>query len=154
MKPENKLALIGMAGAAVYLLNKAGTVQKLFWPLYSAVTGKFGQRIHPVTGLPDFHNGIDLRGKVGDKIKSPADGRVVSVYENSVGGRQLVIKHGNGYTTGYAHLNKVHVAVNTSVKQGQLIAEVGATGQLTGPHLHLTLKDAKGAYIDPEKYFV
>lgn len=122
-------------------------------PVNNVITSPFGDRVHPVDGVEKFHNGIDIRGAVGDKVYSPADGKVSSIYSNDAGGNQMVIKHDNGYTTGYAHLSKYHVSVGDRVKKGQLIAEVGNTGKTTGAHLHLTLKDSNGNYLNPQNYF-
>jgi len=148
MKPIHYLYVgIGLAavGAAIYLV-KSG---KMIMPLQGRITSGFGNRVHPVDGTDDFHNGIDISGSVGDQIVAPAKGVVKSIYSNSAGGNQLLIEHRNGFTSGYAHLSKYHVSQGDFVKKGQVIAEVGSTGKATGPHLHLTLKDRSGKFVDP-----
>ncbi len=127
---------------------------KFLYPIYGRITEKFGMRIHPVTGQTSFHGGIDIAGKVGDKIRCPFGGTVAKVFYNNIGGNQLIIHHANGYITGYAHLNKVFVSSGNNVLQGQIIAEVGNTGRVTGSHLHFTLKDNNSNYLDPIKYLI
>ena len=132
----------------------ASTRRSMMRPLkYWHVTSKFGNRIHPVSGNNDFHNGLDLRAPVNTKVYAPEDGEVVSVYFTTAGGHQLIIEHDNGFTTGYAHLNAYKVKVGDRVKKGQHIANTGDTGQSTGPHLHFTLRDKSRKIIDPEIYF-
>lgn len=124
----------------------------MFFPVKGKITSPFGNRIHPVTKVQAFHNGIDIGAPMGTPIYSPEAGRVINRYENATGGKQLIIEHTNGFVTGYAHLNDYAVKMGDNVKKGHLIGYVGATGRVTGPHLHLTLKK-QGAYLDPEKYF-
>lgn len=116
------------------------------------ITSSFGNRTNPITKQPQFHNGIDISAPVGTRIISPADGRVKALYSNTQGGNQLIITHDNGYTTGYAHLSSYAVKLNERVIQGATIAGVGESGQVTGPHLHFTLKDAKGNFLNPVNY--
>ena len=123
-------------------------------PVEGRVTSPFGVRVHPVTGVTHFHNGVDLSAEVGTAVICPLDGTVVNVWENDRGGLQLKIKHFNGLFTGYAHLSRVEVEIGDEVKQGQRIALTGASGTGTGAHLHFTLRDAKGNLVDPENYFV
>lgn len=151
-KDQNILLVLG----GITLIGLVGTthvISKMLYPLYSKITSPFGYRINPVTGQKQFHNGIDLSAAVATKIKSPGDGIVSNYYSNDVGGNQLIIKHDNGFTTGYAHLNKSFVSMGERVNQGQFIAESGNTGKVTGPHLHLTLRDKDGNLLDPEKFF-
>ncbi len=135
--------------------QKAGEVrQKLEgWlkPLAAKISSPFGYRTNPVTKEKQFHNGIDLPVPVGTSVKSPMDGVVENVYFNSLGGNQLIVKHSNGFSTGYAHLTKALVKKGDKIKKGQSLALSGNTGRSTGPHVHFTMKDAKGNYLDPAK---
>ena len=115
------------------------------------ISSPFGNRVNPVTKKQQYHNGIDLPTAEGTKVKSPMDGVVVDVYDNKLGGNQVIIKHSNGYQTGYAHLSKQLVKKGDKVKKGDIIALSGNTGRSTGPHLHLTLRDSNGKYIDAAK---
>ena len=103
-------------------------------------------------GFGSNHNGIDIRAAIGTEVLAPASGTVVNIYTNTQGGLQMLIKHDNGYTTGYAHLSKTLVAVNAKVKQGQTVALTGNTGTSTGPHLHFTLRNGNNELIDPTKF--
>lgn len=138
--------------AATGIIIIAGRSKKFIRPLIGPITSPFGDRTNPVTGYLDFHNGIDIAAPTGTKIISPADGKVTSIYNNSLGGNQLIIKHANGFTSGYAHLNSYLVKTGDEVKQSDLIATVGKTGEATGPHLHFTLRDEKNNYVNPELY--
>jgi murein DD-endopeptidase MepM/ murein hydrolase activator NlpD len=77
-------------------------------------------------------------------------GTVISVFTTDGGGLSLILQHPNGWRTGYAHLNRVLVAMGEEVIQGEVIAEVGNTGRSTGPHLHFTMRNASGQYVDPQ----
>lgn len=120
-------------------------------PIRGLITSKFGNRIHPVTGASEFHNGVDVAAVQGTAVISPAGGIVSNVYYNSLGGNQLIIDH-TEIVTGYAHLNAVLVKVGDKVTAGQKIAIVGSTGQSTGAHLHFTLRKG-GNLVNPLDYF-
>ena len=126
--------------------------RKMSMPVKGKISSDFGNRIHPVTGILSHHNGIDIAVPTGTAVKSPADGKIINLYSNSVGGKQLVVKHTNGFTTGFAHLSEYAVSQGDTVKKNQIIAKTGATGAVTGPHLHLTVKNADGNYLDPKKH--
>ncbi|MDD3319900.1 MAG: M23 family metallopeptidase [Paludibacter sp.] len=100
-------------------------------PVPGIVTSEFGPRRYR------FHYGIDLRLNVGDSVRSAFSGKVrIIEYEQSGYGHYIVIRHGNGLETVYAHLSQVLVKLNQTVKAGELIAYGGNTGHSTGPHLH------------------
>lgn len=147
--------LAGLLGIGAVLAVRFGKRKSMLYPLANnTVTSPFGQRIHPVTKASQFHNGIDLAGQVGTVIAAPYDGTVTNVSFSETGGNQLIIKHDNGFTSGYAHLSRYAVKLNDRVKQSQVIAYIGATGQVTGPHLHFTLRDTTGNYVNPVDYLV
>ena len=112
---------------------------------------KLGTRINPITKKEIFHNGIGLPVPVGTNIKSLMSGIVESIYFNDAGGNQVIIKHDNGYRTGYSHLFKALVRKGDKVKKGNLIALSGNTGKSTGPHLHFTLTNPLGTKVDPAR---
>lgn len=120
-------------------------------PVASKISSPFGYRTHPVNKVKQFHNGIDLPVPLKTKVKCPYPGVVADVYHNPAGGNQVIIKHDNGYMTGYAHLTQALVKKGDRVKQGEVIALSGNTGKSTGPHLHLTMKDKAGNWLDPNK---
>jgi len=117
-------------------------------PVSGRISSSYGWRRHPVTGRSDFHDAVDIVGNVGDDIKAAGAGIVTfSGYSGSYG-KVIIISHGYGYKSVYAHNNKNLVPVGTEVKKGQVIAELGRTGRVTGPHVHFEIhKD--GAVINP-----
>lgn len=121
-------------------------------PVVAKITSKFGHRTDPKTGKTNaFHNGIDLAVPSGTPVKSPMAGVVESTPSGGAGGNEIIIKHINGYKTGYAHLKEALVKKGYQVKQGDVIALSGNTGKSTGPHLHFTLTGPTGVKVDPEK---
>jgi murein DD-endopeptidase MepM/ murein hydrolase activator NlpD len=117
-------------------------------PVSGRISSNYGWRRHPVTGGSDFHDAVDIVGNVGDDIKAAGAGIVTfSGYSGSYG-KVIIISHGYGYKSVYAHNNKNLVPVGTEVKKGQVIAELGRTGRVTGAHVHFEIhKD--GAVINP-----
>jgi len=94
------------------------------------------RRLHPVTGKVRAHRGIDYVAKKGTPIMAAGDGRVTKSGYNRLNGNYVFIQHGNKYQTKYLHLSKRRVKVGQRVKQGQVIGNMGATGRVTGTHLH------------------
>lgn len=122
-------------------------------PVKGKVTSKFGPRTAPLPGASTNHNGVDVAVPVGTEVHAPWAGTVENVYSNSLGGKQMILRHNNGYKTGYAHLSEQLKAKGDRVRAGEVIALSGNTGNSTGPHLHFTLTDKKGNKIDPETKF-
>ena len=117
-------------------------------PIPGAATARFGER-RVFNGVPRApHSGMDLKARLGTPVKAPESGRVVLADELFYQGKTVVLDHGAGLTTLYAHLSKLLVRTGDAVKKGQVIGEVGATGRVTGPHLHWAMKH-KGARVDP-----
>lgn len=94
------------------------------------------RRLHPVTGRVRPHNGIDYAASTGTPVMSSGDGKVVKAGYSRLNGNYIFVQHGERYTTKYLHLSRKHVRTGDRVKQGQVIGRVGATGRVTGPHLH------------------
>ena len=116
------------------------------------ISSPFGKRISPITGKLRPHDGIDFRAATGTPILAVADGRVIKAgYHNDGLGFSVEIKHLDGKVTVYGHASKVHVSRGQKVTAGQTIAEVGSTGNSTGPHLHLELYVDEKA-VDPLPY--
>jgi len=135
-----------------YLITKS--TMKIRKPVQGRITSPFGDRVHPVTKTEEFHNGVDLAAAIGTPVVCPLPGKVNQVYNNDIGGLQLIIVHTNGWRTGYAHLSKVNVKVGDTVKDGQIVALTGNSGRGTGPHLHFTLTDTANNKVDPAKHFL
>lgn len=111
----------------------AAPVQTLPGP----VTSKFGWRADPFTGRAQFHAGTDIRLAYGHTVESVAAGRVKSVGDQAGYGLTVVIDHGKGLETRYAHLSNASVKAGDLVDSGQVVARSGSSGRSTGPHLHL-----------------
>ena len=113
------------------------------WPVVGKINSPFGWRRHPVTRRRDFHTGVDIKAPRGRAIKAAKAGRVE--YAGWMGGygRVVVVRHGDGYSTLYAHCNSISVRKGQSVSQGQTIASVGTSGRSTGPHLHFEIRNGQ-----------
>ena len=108
------------------------------WPLdgWYTLTSLYGGRIHPITGKPNNHLGIDIRASYGTPIKAARGGVVTTSTYNSSYGNYVVVSHGNGDSTRYAHMSSRAVKEGQTVSQGQILGYVGSTGSSTGNHLH------------------
>lgn len=120
------------------------------WPCPSTktITSQFGTREHPIQGVTKMHNGIDIAGAYGVDIVAADSGTVLFSGNSSSYGKYIVISHGNGTTTLYAHCSQLLVSAGSSVNKGQVIAKVGSTGRSTGPHLHFEVS-VNGARQNP-----
>lgn len=123
------------------------------WPVDGWVSSGVGLRVSPWTGKRQFHSGLDIPEPIGTPVHAPADGRVRLVGNNAASGRVLVLDHGDGIATHYAHLSKIHVPKDALVEKGQWIADVGSTGRSTGPHLHYEVR-VDGVAIDPRRHLL
>lgn len=121
------------------------------WPVNASVSSGFGYRIHPIFGTRKLHTGIDLDAGAGTPIKASADGTVILARTYGGYGRAVVIDHGGGLSTLYAHQSSIVVAEGQSVARGEVIGYVGCTGYCTGPHLHFETREW-GKPVDPMKY--
>lgn len=119
-------------------------------PVPGHLTSTFGWREHPVEGGDRFHYGVDLGAETGTDILAFADGEVYAVGESSTLGNYIMLRHEGGYITLYAHCSRV-TAASGHISMGEKIAEVGATGLVTGPHLHFELHDGE-LYLNPIYY--
>ena len=117
-------------------------------PLAAPVTSGFGVRIHPITGEPRLHDGIDFGAPCGTPVTAAAAGTVTSVGRAGGFGLRVEIDHGGGRATSYSHLSSAGVTSGSSVAVGDTIARVGTTGTSTGCHLHFSVHDA-GTAVDP-----
>ncbi len=127
------------------------TLRSFRKPLKSiSINSPYGTRVHPVTKKRITHHGVDLKAAMNTPVYAPYAGVVTySGWMNGYG-KIIIIDHGGGYTTRYAHLNRWLVGKGTKVKKGQLIAKTGNTGLSTGPHLHYEIR-VNGNTIDPAK---
>lgn len=106
------------------------------WPLNGTINSGFGLREHPISGNKTSHSGIDIGVPIGTHITATADGIVSFSNWHNDSGYIIVLEHGHGLTTVYAHNKKNHVKVGQKVKRGEVIGISGSSGATTGPHLH------------------
>lgn len=123
------------------------------WPCpgYTRISDEYGNRIHPILGIQQFHNGLDLAAPGGTAILAAYDGDVVAAEYSSSMGNYIMIDHGSGLYTIYMHCSALYVSKGQSVTKGQNIAAVGMTGRATGNHLHFSVR-LNGSYVSPWNY--
>jgi len=122
-------------------------------PVKGRTTSKFGYRRSAFTNKREYHKGHDIGAPKGSPIVATADGVVKFVGRNGSFGKMVVVDHGYGYTTRYAHAFKIVKKKGARVKRGDVIATVGNTGRSTGPHVHYEVLK-KGVAVNPQKYFL
>jgi len=116
--------------------DKTAFSQEFIWPLTGRISGVYGsQRVY--NGKPgNPHYGVDVAAKTGTVVVAPADGKIsLSVPDMFYSGGTIILDHGYGVSSSFLHLSKLYVKEGQEIKQGEPIAEVGATGRVTGPHL-------------------
>lgn len=121
------------------------------WPTYGYISSRFGYRISPFTNKPEFHPGLDIANPKGSPVWATADGIVTVANWERGYGHLIIIKHGYGLSTYYAHNSKLLVKARDYVKRGQIIAYTGNTGTSTGNHLHYEVR-ARGKSLNPIYY--
>ncbi len=115
------------------------------------ISSNYGMRIHPVTGQRKLHAGIDYAGPTGTPIYSVASGVVIQSGYDQYSGNKIAIRHSDGFITYYLHLSRKLVSVGTHVRSRQMIGKMGATGRVTGPHLHFGVKRPNGQWMNPNQ---
>lgn len=120
-------------------------------PSMTRKSSNFGYRIHPIKHTKRLHAGVDLAAPGGSPIVAAMSGRVILARAGSGYGNYIIVDHGNGYATLYAHCSKLLVKKGQSVSRGQKIAKVGSTGASTGNHLHFEVR-VKGTPVNPAPY--
>jgi len=106
------------------------------FPIQGTISSPYGSRINPISGRSEFHRGLDISITTGTPVTTTADGVVVFSGWNKGGGNVVVIAHGHGFSTYYAHNRENIVQVGQSVKRGEVIGYIGSTGSATGSHVH------------------
>ena len=138
------------------LLKNAGVsaTGTYLWPSASSyyVTSTYGNRLHPILGYWRMHNGIDIGASYGTKIYASDGGIVITSTSSYSYGEYVMIAHGNGRYTLYAHMSQRLVKVDDVVSQGQVIGYVGSTGYATGPHIHFEIYE-NDVRVDPLQFF-
>ncbi|NLL76636.1 MAG: peptidoglycan DD-metalloendopeptidase family protein [Clostridiales bacterium] len=120
-------------------------------PSYSRISDDYGTRIHPILGVEQFHNGVDMAAPGGSPILAAYDGNVVAADYSGSMGNYIMVDHGDGLYTIYMHASALYVSKGDFVIKGQKIAAVGSTGRSTGNHLHFSVRQ-NGSYVSPWNY--
>jgi murein DD-endopeptidase MepM/ murein hydrolase activator NlpD len=121
------------------------------WPVNGPLMSYFGNRTDPFSGEGAFHTGVDIQAKSGTPVHAAGDGVVAMAEYSGRYGKLVIIDHGNGLETYYAHLSNFSVVEGQSVRRGDLIALSGATGRVTSAHLHYEVRRG-GAPVNPSQY--
>ena len=126
---------------------------ELEWPVpgYTRITSKYAMRVHPITGQYKLHTGVDIGAPEGANFIAANDGVVVKAERNAAYGNMVIIDHGGGISTLYAHGSEILVELGQTVKRGDSVLKVGSTGYSTGPHAHFEVR-INGVTTDPLPY--
>ena len=120
-------------------------------PSMTRISDEYGNRMHPILGVEQFHNGVDMAAPNGSPILAAYDGEVVAAAYSGSMGNYIMIDHGDSLYTIYMHASALYVSKGDLVAKGQKIAAVGSTGRSTGPHLHFSVRK-NGSYVSPWGY--
>ena len=125
----------------------------LAWPVpgYTKITSNYGMRVHPITGQYKLHTGVDISAPIGANFVAANDGIVTKAEYNTAYGNMVIIDHGGGISTLYAHGSEILVTVGQTVKRNDAILKVGSTGYSTGPHAHFEVR-MNGVVTNPIEY--
>ncbi|MDD3368964.1 MAG: peptidoglycan DD-metalloendopeptidase family protein [Lachnospiraceae bacterium] len=145
---EERRQLMASQGSA---MTYDGGVFKWPAPSYTRISDDYGYRMHPILGVQQFHNGLDMAAPGGSPILAAYDGKVVAAAYSSSMGNYIMINHGDGLITIYMHASALYVSSGATVAKGQQIAAVGSTGRSTGNHLHFSVR-LNGSYVSPWNY--
>jgi murein DD-endopeptidase MepM/ murein hydrolase activator NlpD len=123
------------------------------WPVNGQLLSRFGDREDPFSGEGAFHKGVDISAPMGTAVHAAADGVVYSAEYSAGYGRVVVIDHGHGMQTWYAHLSSFEVIPGEEIRRGEILGLSGASGKVTAPHLHFEVRMG-GNPVNPYKYLV
>jgi murein DD-endopeptidase MepM/ murein hydrolase activator NlpD len=141
---KNNAALITVSSGGLRLIPSSSFADSSYtpaiWPVMGHITDSFGQRLDPFSGEGAFHTGVDVAADYGAPVHATADGVVLDAGQHSGYGRVVIVDHGFGLTTWYAHLSSYAVISGTRVKRGEVIGYTGISGRSTGPHVHYEVR--------------
>jgi murein DD-endopeptidase MepM/ murein hydrolase activator NlpD len=152
---KRNAAAIAISNAGLRLMPAMSfadsTYTPAIWPVLGHITDSFGERLDPFSGEGAFHTGVDVASDYGAPVHATADG-IVTIAENHSGyGRVVVIDHGFGITTWYAHLSAFSAVPGARVKRGEVVGYTGISGRSTGPHVHYEVR-MNNAPVNPWRY--
>ena len=152
---KNNAAIIAVSSSGLRLIPSSSfadsTYTPAIWPVMGHITDSFGQRLDPFSGEGAFHTGVDVAADYGAPVHATADGVVLDAGQHSGYGRVVIVDHGFGLTTWYAHLSSYAVISGTRVKRGEVIGYTGISGRSTGPHVHYEVR-MNNAPVNPWRY--
>ena len=152
---KNNAALITVSSGGLRLIPSSSFADSSYtpaiWPVMGHITDSFGQRLDPFSGEGAFHTGVDVAADYGAPVHATADGVVLDAGQHSGYGRVVIVDHGFGLTTWYAHLSSYAVISGTRVKRGEVIGYTGISGRSTGPHVHYEVR-MNNAPVNPWRY--
>lgn len=127
----------------------------IIWPVpgYKTITSQYGMRVHPITGTYKLHTGVDIGAPIGSSFVAAANGVVSKATYNTAYGNMVVIDHGGGVQTLYAHGSEIVAQIGQNVKTGDEVLKVGSTGYSTGPHAHFEIR-VNGQTVNPMDFLV
>lgn len=153
VQAESFDGLIAMARKKEEMLGSIPAIQPLSNDDLKRTASGFGYRIHPIYKILKFHSGMDFTAPTGTEVYATGNGTVSMVKSaRRELGNHIIIDHGFGYQTVYAHLNGFNVKEGQKVRRGDVIGFVGSTGLSTAPHLHYEVR-VNGNYVDPAMYY-
>ncbi len=132
----------------------SGNGQQVYGPVMNVdwrkkISSNYGYRVHPITGVKTFHDGVDIAIPTGTALYSAVEGTVIKSYYSDSGGNMIVIENESGWQVTFMHMDSRSVSVGETVKQGQYVGTSGNTGNSTGPHLHIRIHDAEDQPVNP-----
>ena len=152
IQKQIEISMETVAGIRDYLRNQKDLYMATprGFPISGKITSLFGSRANPITGRVELHRGIDIAAPAGTTVQATADGVVSFSGWNRGGGNTVVVEHGHGFSTCYAHNRANVVRVGQRIKRGDVVGYVGATGNATGNHLHYEIWQ-DGRVINPRQ---
>ena len=153
---RNQIAALEARIKLLVAANASGTPYvggDFVWPVpgYNKITSKFGMRTHPITGVYKLHTGTDIGAPTGADFVASNKGIVIAAEYNTAYGNYVMIDHGGGIQTLYAHGSQIVVSVGQEVSAGEVVLKVGSTGYATGPHAHFEVR-INGTPVEPLTY--
>jgi len=152
---KRNAAVIAISSSGLHLLSPMSFADSSYtpsiWPVMGHITDSFGERLDPFSGEGAFHTGVDVASDYGAPVHATADG-IITIAGNHAGyGRLVVVDHGFGITTWYAHLSAFSAVSGARVKRGEVVGYTGISGRSTGPHVHYEVR-MNNAPINPWRY--
>lgn len=152
---KQNAALITVSSGGMRLIPSMSFAESSYtpsiWPVLGHVTDAFGARLDPFSGEGAFHTGVDVASDYGAPVHATADGMVTMADNHAGYGRLVVVDHGFGITTWYAHLSAFSAIAGARVKRGEVIGYTGISGRSTGPHVHYEVR-MNNAPVNPWRY--